>query len=152
MRRKRAGIKAVLIQLGFRLLHSGHRKRKWTKWDSSWQNKVTPETVVPTETFLHLNISDFALDRWTVFWADRAQDYSLMRRGAWYSHTVEVDGQCFPDVELLISICRPHNHHYLAAAYIKSDADIKYVLQVIIYLYTHNCIYLCLCVAFHFIT
>lgn len=39
------------------LSHLGNGK----KWDSGWAN-VKSETVVPTETYLHHNISDQAVD------------------------------------------------------------------------------------------
>ena len=34
---------------------------KWTKWDSSWPNDMKSETVVPTETCLHHNVLDQAV-------------------------------------------------------------------------------------------
>ena len=74
--------------------------------------------TVRTKIFHH-NISDQSVstDWGTVLLSDRAQDCSGMRRGglcvynidACCSHTVKVDGRCFPDVELLIRRCRPHS-------------------------------------------
>ena len=40
------------------VLMFGPRKKKWTKWDSGWQNNMISESVVPTKTRLHHNISD----------------------------------------------------------------------------------------------
>ena len=93
--------------------------------DKMGQNNVKSQTVVPTATCLRHTISDqaVALDGQTVFWADGSQDYSCSRRGglwsavyninAWCSHTVRVDGQCLPDVELLIWSCQPSSYHQI---------------------------------------
>ena len=92
---------------------------KWSQflvpWDST-QNHLKLETVVHTETCLYHSISDqaVALDRWTMFWADREQDNNWLRRG----------GRCFPDVELLVWRSRPnYDYIFVAAAYIHPVAN-----------------------------
>lgn len=57
---------------------------------------------------LRHNISDQAvsLDGWSGY---RLCGYII---DAWCSHTVEVDGECFSDVELLIWRCLPYHHQH----------------------------------------
>ena len=53
--------KLIQCGLGFCLLMSVQRKRKWTKWDLGWSNNVIPETVVSTETRPDCDILDQAV-------------------------------------------------------------------------------------------
>lgn len=65
-------MRAMLIQL---VIMSNHREIKWTNRRSNHRLVVSRFLA---ETCLHCNVSDQAvtLDRWTVSWLDKAQDYT----------------------------------------------------------------------------
>ena len=80
------------------------RKRVWVR-------------AMSTKTCLLPDISTDQLDGWTVFWDNRAHDYSWTRRGglcvynidARCLYTAKANGQCFPRVKLLIWRRWPHH-------------------------------------------
>lgn len=77
----------------------------------------------------HLSLN--LLNECSRFWANGMQSYSRTRRGglcvynidARCSHTVKVDGQCFPEVEILTLRCRLIISIF-AVAYIHPDAHV----------------------------
>ena len=114
---------------------SGHRKRR----GQTGLNNVKSETVVPTETSLHHKMSDQSVALNSAE-ANRAQDYSVRRRGGLCVYSI--DSWC--SISLMLNLryerCRSHyHHHHFAAVYIYPDAYSYGALRVYVYLYITNC-------------
>ena len=115
-----------------------------------WQNVTKAGKTLWNHRLLslHHNISDqaVALD---IVLSRQSSGRTSQRDGkrwtnidACCSHTVKVDGQCVPDVKLLLWRRWPHHHHNLVTAvYIHPDAYSKEALGVYSYLCINNCTY-----------